>query len=343
MVTVLDNSTLGTELTITTPLPDSFEEDEGAVEFHLFIAVISVALAAFICFGNAMTLLAIFRNSLLQTTPSLCIGSLAVADSLVGLLLLVQGIGDFMLSENFLEHNEQLCLSLMSLLFVSVTASMLSMVLVAVDRYIYISYSLHYTTLVTRTRSSSLIALIWVIAMVYGTIPAYTSHYQSAQGCEPTHSFSRTYMIIVHPTLFFSVCAVTLFLYCQIGRTAVRQRKLINAQKGNIFCADKKIKSNFSRSSLKLVKLLMAVFGFFFISWCPLLVVSILEYTIHVNHHVLTVCGLLAVMNSGINFLMLSFMNADFRNEFRKILCSRCGARKVYPIAPSTISKSFPD
>ncbi|KAH9489209.1 hypothetical protein Btru_045613 [Bulinus truncatus] len=318
--------------------PDDVEEKN--VPFQMFIAVVSVAGALFICFGNMMTLLAIFQNDRLQTTPNLCIGSLAVADFLVGLMLFVQGAAGFSPSENFVDHNQYLCLSLMSLLFVSVTASMFSTVLVAADRFVYIVYSFLYPTLVTRTRSAILMTAVWIIALIYGSIPMYTSHYEQTEGCEPTHAFSKTYMIIVHPTLFFAICFVTLGLYVGVGRTALKQRRQIKAQKDNVGSADQ---TRVTRRSWRLVKLLMAVFGFFFISWCPLLIVSILEYTVHVSHQALTVSALLAVMNSGINFLVLCFMNADFRNEFRKILCSQCGHHKIYPAPVSTISGSMPD
>ncbi|GFN94949.1 octopamine receptor [Plakobranchus ocellatus] len=76
-----------------------------------------------------------------------------------------------------------------------------------------------------------------------------------------------------------------------------------------------------SRSTLKMIKMLIFVFGLFFLSWCPLLVVGYLEYTVHVSHLALSLAGLTGVLNSGINCLVLVVMNKDFRREYQSLFC----------------------
>ncbi|XP_059142715.1 adenosine receptor A3-like [Physella acuta] len=338
-----------TSLLLTEPNPSDVIDDDHHSPTDLSFAVISLAASVFISLGNSMTLLAIWHNRHLQTTPNLYIGSLALADVLVGLMLFVQGISSMNIEGRFLEEIEYACLSLMSLLFVSVCASMFSTLLVSLDRYMYIIYSLHYARYVTKERSAIVILVTWVLAVLYGTVPLYTSNFHTGEGCMPTHIFSKVYMIMVHPCLFFTVSVVTFCLYVQVGRAALRQQKLIRDQKlatnkSELPGATKR----FSQRNLRLLKLLMSVFGLFFLCWCPLLVIACIEYTVHVSHVALNVASLVAVLNSANNFLVLAAMNKEFRSEFRRLLsavrhCSGCRNDQVHP-APtvSVVSSTNP-
>lgn len=310
-----------------------------------FIAVFFIIAAVFICFGNSATLVAILRNHKLKTIPNIYIGSLAVADCLVGAMLLVQGISELQIVEKSTEHEESFCLARMSMLFVCVAASMLSYLLVACDRYVYIMHSLKYVNIVTKQRSLVFILVAWGLACVYGTVPAYTSHFTVTEGCTPTHVFSFTYMIIIHPIFFLTLSAATCWLYFRIVAAALQQQKRIRQQEVGVSQEPGQVR--LSQRTWKVVKILMLVFGLFFICWCPLLVVAFVEYTVHVDHIALEIASLIAVMNSGVNFLVLAAMKKDFRTEFKSMLCVCCGqvccchgSVKVHPAGLSTIGTS---
>ncbi|XP_012943221.1 cannabinoid receptor 1-like [Aplysia californica] len=284
----------------------------------------SLAIALFVCVGNLATLRAIGRSRRLRTIPNMYIGSLALADCMVGLLLFVQSICTMPFAERILERSEYLCLSVISALFVSVSASLFSLLLVACDRYIYILRSLTYSTLITKSRSAKAILLTWIVAVVYGTIPIYTSHYSVGIGCEPTHIFNDIYMIVVHPILFFSISALVLAIYTHIAKIAYGQRKRIELQHSTVNGkpAGEQAVTN---KSWKIIRVLMLVFGLFFLNWCPLVVLGFLEYTVHVSHQALTAASLLAVLNSGVNCVVLALMNKDFRREYAMFFGLRRG------------------
>ncbi|CAG5114499.1 unnamed protein product [Candidula unifasciata] len=312
---------------------------------HGFIAVFFLLAALFICCGNAATLVAILRNHKLRTIPNIYIGSLAVADFMVGVMLLVQGISELQIVQKILDHQEQFCLARMSMLFVCLAASMLSYLLVACDRYVYIMQSLKYVNIVTKQRSLMFIVVAWMLACVYGTVPAYTSHFTPKEGCSPTHVFSDTYMIIVHPTFFLTLSAGTCWLYFRIVAVAIQQQKRIREQE---FGVNQDLGGvRLSQRTWKVVKILMLVFGLFFLCWLPLLVLAFVEYTVHVDHLALDIASLIAVMNSGVNFLVLAAMKKDFRAEFRGMMCTCCGevccccgSVKVHPAGVSTVGTS---
>ena len=92
-----------------------------------------------------------------------------------------------------------------------------------------------------------------------------------------------------------------------------------------------------SRANWKMMKAMILTFGLFFLCWLPLLIVAYLEYTIHVSHTVLALAGLIGVLNSGKNPLVLAAMNRDFRREFQVLFCcSGCCWFHTGRVSPDT-------
>ncbi|RUS91526.1 hypothetical protein EGW08_000747, partial [Elysia chlorotica] len=284
------------------------------------VASASILGALFIITGNSGTLVSCWRCRRLQTIPNMYVCSLALADLLVGLVVLIRGALSFPSTGETFEHDKYFCLCVVSLMFTSVASSMFSSSLVACDRYVFIRYPLRYDSLITRKGSLTSIAISWCVAVVYGFVPIRWSHFDSADDCAPTHIFPYQYIIIIHPFVFFSLSALTFTLHGKICRIALQHHTRIRAE---TLAAHHRIyscttgRSAEDRSSWKMMKAMVLAFGLFFLCWCPLLVVTYLEYTVHVNHTALSVAGLFGVLNSGKNCLVLVAMNRDFRREFK--------------------------
>lgn len=302
---------------ISQDLQADYGQDGDGISSH-FISVLKIIVSAAVCSGNTMTLIAIARNSRLRSVPNLYIGSLAVADFMVGLALFLGAVSRLSTDHYFVQYAESFCLAMISVLFISVAGSMFSYFLVACDRYMFIMHALRYTHLVTKRRSLSSILVVWSLASVYGTLPVYTSHFTRSGGCTPTHVFSRIYMLYVHPGMFLTVSGITFCLYVRIAKTALYQQRCIQNQ--NIF-TEKPPFCALTKKTWRVTKLLFLVFGFFFFSWCPLFILTFMEYTVHINHAVLSIGCLVGVMNSGANCVVLAVMNRTFRSEFKRILC----------------------
>ena len=53
--------------------------------------------------------------------------------------------------------------------------------------------------------------------------------------------------------------------------------------------------------------------------WGPLILVVVLEYTIHIAHIYITVASMLVAVHSALNFVVYAAMNRQFRAAFKKM------------------------
>ncbi|GFS24409.1 beta-2 adrenergic receptor [Elysia marginata] len=103
-------------------------------------------LSFVICSGNILTVTAISKYHKLQTQPNFYIASLACADIMMGLIVFVRGFSYIQATHRVFTFSPVACLVFLSLLYISMAASILSLVLVSLDRVINITYSLLYET-----------------------------------------------------------------------------------------------------------------------------------------------------------------------------------------------------
>ncbi|EDO46672.1 predicted protein, partial [Nematostella vectensis] len=117
--------------------------------------------------GNALVLLTVWAYEELQVPANLLLVSLAVADFLTGVFIqpimadtFYRGITD---TFRVCSPNWQMFAELFG--YITITASVSTLVLITMDRFIAIIYSLQYVTIVTHERTRLVIALAWVFSV----------------------------------------------------------------------------------------------------------------------------------------------------------------------------------
>ncbi|KAJ0070728.1 hypothetical protein NL108_018274 [Boleophthalmus pectinirostris] len=100
----------------------------------------------------------------LHTPTNLLLLSLAVSDLLVGLVLMP---GEMLRESGCWLLGEVMCALYLYVAYVSVSASVIDMVLISVDRYVAICDPLHYTQRVTMRRVSVGVACSWAFSLLY--------------------------------------------------------------------------------------------------------------------------------------------------------------------------------
>ncbi|KAI4896552.1 hypothetical protein NFI96_006807 [Prochilodus magdalenae] len=203
----------------------------GAVNTFLFIFLSCVSVCT--VFLNLLVIISISHFKQLHTPTNLLLLSLAVADLLVGLVVMPVTVIGFLDSCWYLGKMGCTLYPLTS--FVSLSASLCSLIFIAVDRYIAISDPLLYSTRVTVCKTSLLIVLGWSLCLFYAILILYFNDHllqsQISTRCygECVVSLKKSWVVIDLVVSFMTPCSVILVLYSVIVSAARRQAKAFRA------------------------------------------------------------------------------------------------------------------
>lgn len=198
------------------------------------ITFLYVLLSCLITLGNFSVILAVLSTPSLRKATNISLVSLAAADLFVGVIVLplrlVESWTSFEWSRTILWCKFSLCLTLLSL-----SASVLNLFVVTVERYFAIILPLMYETKITSRRICGAVVFFWFFAILVSFFPFFEFKRFKAQERSEQHKICRfadtmsaeylisfVAIIVVMPTLFIS------YAYGRIHRAA---RKLRNRLK----------------------------------------------------------------------------------------------------------------
>uniref|UniRef100_A0AAY5ED83 G-protein coupled receptors family 1 profile domain-containing protein n=1 Tax=Electrophorus electricus TaxID=8005 RepID=A0AAY5ED83_ELEEL len=146
---------------------ESLTSSPGNLFLFSFLSCISVCTV----FLNVFVILSISHFKQLHTPTNLLILSLAVADLLMGLV--VMPVNTMQLRDSCWYLGKMACTLFLIINSISMSASLFNMVFIAVDRYIAISDPLLYSIKVTVCKMSLFIILGWSCSLLYVLIFLY--------------------------------------------------------------------------------------------------------------------------------------------------------------------------
>lgn len=294
----------------------SFARTEEEGEFVVSLAV-NVCLSAFILSSNALTVATVTANRGLRTQNNLYVVSLAVSDFLSGIFLLLEAVLTLPVSREIVDHFKALCLFKHVLLFVSMCASMITVTLIAVDKWIYLGAPFFYRRTVTVSKVVVVVVICWVTSLLCGLTILFVEDFKEDGGCQIQDILGPTFMFFGYITPVALVFVVTGVCYIGIVRIVLIQRRKIREvnQKSDARTADAFKKS---------VCLFMIIFGVFVLCWSPFVSQGFVAYLYHqdLNHYRPLLC--LALANSGLNFFIYAWKNRDFRTACKRMLFGKC-------------------
>lgn len=137
----------------------------GYSPVHLIVTVVIVtAIILLIVVGNLLVVIAIYTDKNLKLIQNWFIASLAVADFLLGLIIM-----PFSLSNEVMGYwyfGSVWCDLWKAIDVLLCTASILSICLISLDRYWCITKALTYPRQRTATRASLMIAAVWILSLI---------------------------------------------------------------------------------------------------------------------------------------------------------------------------------
>jgi dopamine receptor D1-like len=178
-------------------------------------------------FGNSLVILAVIRERYLHTSTNYFVTSLAVADCLVGLVVMPFS-ALYEVLQNTWFFGENWCDIWRSLDVLFSTASILNLCVISLDRYWAITDPFSYPMKMTRNRAVLLIMVVWICSSLI-SFPAIYWWRAARDGPMPAFKCNFTehlgYLLFSSTISFYLPLLVMVFTYCRIYRAAVVQTR----------------------------------------------------------------------------------------------------------------------
>ncbi|XP_045191211.2 alpha-2C adrenergic receptor-like isoform X2 [Mercenaria mercenaria] len=190
---------------------------------HIILTSILLSIIMFvIVFGNLLVVVAIFTDKTLKTTQNWFIASLAVADFLLGLVIMPFSLANEMMG--YWYFGTVWCDLWKAIDVLLCTASILSICLISLDRYWSITRAITYSRTRTPKKASLMIAAIWFLSAIICVPPLIGWKNPLPVTDYPLCLLSDDIGYVLYSTMgsFYIPCVIMVFVYFKIYRAAKR-------------------------------------------------------------------------------------------------------------------------
>ena len=304
-----------------------------SASLSIFISVVATP-------GNSLVLLAVLLdpNKNLRSPFNYFVANLAFADLLVGLgiapLSVIYHVSEGL--KTALKKEIEVYLDV--LYFIFCTASLLSLIILAVDRYISITYPLVYMTWLDPIRSFVISAAAWIISVLLSLL------YFLFGVNKYRFVFANTAVVLTFVILFFTHAKLVKSFQAQ-----VRQWDDLHDN-----CVENEAKKRALKWQRKMAKTLLIVVGIFLACFLPSCVcIYIINLWSTCNcvfiNWIRDIEFIFVMANSGMNPFVYSYRMHNFREAFKTILsscvciCRQAGAysESREPLVGSDFRRSY--
>ncbi|KAM8842742.1 5-hydroxytryptamine receptor 4 [Synchiropus picturatus] len=314
-------------------LPCATARNQG---FRVFLYIFLSVWIVCTVFGNVLLVISIGFFKQLQSNTNFFVMSLAVADCLVGLMVMPYSM--IRTIEGCWFFGGLFCKLHSSLDVMLCTASIFHLSCIAFDRYLAVCNPLVYTLKMSSARVAFLIVISWAVPILISFGPIMLGlHVVGVDVPVPedvcVFLVNQIYAVMASLIAFYLPMAVMLMAYWKIFKAAKRQAQQISAMESQMAAGVGKDSSkkqrhrNAMKRERKAAKTLGIIMGIFLIFWMPFFTVNIVDPFIGYSTEVVVwdVFLWLGYINSSLNPFLYGFFNRSFRRAFLMLIgCRVC-------------------
>ncbi|KAG8580962.1 hypothetical protein GDO81_007494 [Engystomops pustulosus] len=256
--------------------------------------------------------------------------NLAAADLLVGLMCIMEALDDIF--DGDFDRNLFFCLLRLCFTVTPCIGSMLTLLLISLDRYLAVRMPLYYIKIMNSKCVGISLAILWVLSFFVGHIPLITpslQHNNYTGICGLFYAAKSDYLYILCFVIFLPALVTIVCLHTAVGRIAYVHHRRIQRTRaiGGLPNNHPSHSSHF-----KAARTVLIVIVCFTLSWGPYYITGIIQATCTSCKLVDLLKDILFVLgeaNSLLNPIIYTFSCRDIRSYlYKHIICRR---RKVKP------------
>ncbi|RXN10334.1 neuropeptide FF receptor 2-like protein [Labeo rohita] len=348
-------------------------QDVTYVDFYLHeplvsaIFIVSYLLIFIVCMvGNGVVCFIVLRSKNMRTVTNLFILNLAISDLLVGIFCMPTTLVDNIITG--WPFGSLVCKLSGMVQGISVSASVFTLVAIAVDRFRCIVYP--FKQKLTISTSTIIIVIIWVLAISImcpsGVMLQVTKEHrvsillsdgnttQPFYWCRenwPNLEMRKIYTTVLFANIYLAPLTLIVIMYARIGITLFKTSMPVPVSQVGTSGSGTSVGKNIryesrqlvSRKKKRVIKMLLVVALLFTLSWLPLWALMMLSDYASLSerqHRIINIyfyplAHWLAFCNSSVNPIVYGFFNENFRKGFKAAfklqLCSaHSGKRRSY-------------
>ncbi|XP_072567500.1 G-protein coupled receptor 12 isoform X2 [Paramormyrops kingsleyae] len=257
---------------------------------------------------NAVVVLVIWQNPGLRAPMFLLIGSLALADLLAGLGLVLHFVFAYLL------RSDPAQLLTVGLVVASFSASIFSLLAITIDRYLSLYYALTYNSERTVTFTHVMLLLLWAVSLGLGLLPVTGVNCLAEEAsCSVVWPLTKNNVAVLSVS-FLLLFGLMLQLYVQICKIVMHHAHQIALQHHLLAATPHYVTTRKGVSTLALI------LGTFAACWMPFTVYALVaDYTYPPLYTYATLVP--ATYNSVINPLIYAFRNQEIQKAVWLACC----------------------
>ncbi|XP_043471916.1 allatostatin-A receptor-like isoform X4 [Leptopilina heterotoma] len=315
------------------------KEEDSSFDRELVEQIVAIVVPLFFgligvlgLVGNSLVVLVVAANPGMRSTTNILIINLAVADLLFVLFCVPFTATDYVLP--FWPFGNIWCKVVQYLIIVTACASVYTLVLMSLDRYLAVVHPIASMSVRTETHAFIAICILWAVILTV-SIPALIIHGEemdisSSENLTACRILPQFNWPLFQVSFFLSSYVVPLTLI--IGLYICM---LLRLWRGSRISAESR------RGRKRVTRLVVVVVGVFAFCWLPiqliLVIKSVDKYPLTTPTIMLQIAShVLAYTNSCVNPFLYAFLSENFRKAFRKIIYCKSRLDPHHRLGPPT-------